>query len=427
MTVTQDFVSSEFVSSAAVQYADCDTADHAAWVKNDRALRRLPKPFSAYRGCVGVALVLTDVSDTAWAKVGDRLFVPNASVGWATLIDAAKADGTIARWAAFRPATLRFGVPVFGPGEVGSGWDFGLPPFDAAVLRMPKGQKDVWPTVDTLSPRRSPHLFRVFNQVTAAMNSFAAVKAGRARAVAYGDHASRTPPPSGEWMPTPYLAFRAEHRETLFDRVAALRTGAPAVYAAEVFDTFLAALTLALEYRAPFAGRVDEVRKEFYQGVDAVTVRMSGDRGEQAVARFAADTAVLKYKQGGRFSANEAVGRERLAPLPQNWLAMTRDTKVAVAERLLNRQSAGLFRLWFDRCGVTLKPGFVHFPAALVSPVALTHGVEAETAWELNGCTTYYHDAADAVIYPPVPVDNFRGHLPGDVAFDLAPAGPQFS
>jgi len=56
--------------------------------------------------------------------------------------------------------------------------------------------------------------------------------------------------------------------------------------------------------------------------------------------------------------------------------------------------------------------------------------VDAGLVWEVGGAIEYYHDAADAFVFPPIPQAHWAdltGYLPGDVVYDLTPPAARFT
>jgi hypothetical protein len=215
-----------------------DTDLHRQW-RADRA-RRLAVPLrDAWRGCLGLAMLLDRPDDTE--AHGGLALVCNDQVRWLALRDVPvghcpgsplmnRRDVNLVNSAT---ATLRHGMPVIDfTAEVRDGVDFKFLPSTTHIRQFGKATWDVErvePLPDTLDCDRRQREFAVLNRVSAAMTDFAfrAVDPrGRPLRPAWAacrpeDVCPGRPASPDRWMPRPYLAFPLE----TVDEVCRLATG----------------------------------------------------------------------------------------------------------------------------------------------------------------------------------------------------------
>ncbi|HYE19754.1 MAG TPA: hypothetical protein VEA69_14990 [Tepidisphaeraceae bacterium] len=234
---------------------------HAQW-RADRALReRLPLN-EAWRGCLGLAVLLDQVEATV--AHGDLALLPTANVTWLALRDVpvGRFPGSPAmnrrdvNYASTTVAGLRYSMPVIDftrGGGVRAAVDFRFCP---AAPHDRQFGPDAWdverviPGADTLDAAARAREFVVLNRVSAAMTRFAlAAVDGGGRPVRPAWFARRPadvepfrPAPLRNWMPRPYLAISPETADRLSYLLGlAPRSGRPVP--AAVLDAFDAAVT----------------------------------------------------------------------------------------------------------------------------------------------------------------------------------------
>lgn len=206
-----------------------DSPLHRQWQADRRFRRRVP-PHEAWRGCLGLAMLLDRPDDTE--AYGDVALVRNEQLSWLALRDvpvdrlSRLPHRRYVNYANTTQARLRYGMPVidFTQEDSRDAVDFGRRPL---VLQQPESTSGssvgVGPRPDVLDCREE-RVFSVLNQMSAAMTDvafFAIDQRGRplrrswaAVRPAEGELV-RLPAPS-EWMPRPYLAFPLEQADQLY-------------------------------------------------------------------------------------------------------------------------------------------------------------------------------------------------------------------
>jgi hypothetical protein len=409
--------------------------DLRAYQQHRGLLREVDFQYAGSRGCFGLALVVDATTHDSWLRVGEQMFLSDAVVRWATLVDVPsggfRVDGPPreVHWATARPTTVRCGVPLLVPGSETVRADFRLNPG----------------AVGSLTPEASPQLFRVFVGLEWAMTTTAfhhrhGWTAHRGRLLRmlevpkedenepvylFGGDAYATIQRPRDWMPRAYVAFPAScRRDRLFDLTTRHPGWEGPAYPYGLRDTFTSALGGGLSHRARFSGVVKSIRAVTCRGVSAVWVILSGDSGERDDVWFT-DRAELP-RPGTRFKTGDPIGRETFqlsgasATPAERWKETVRRLGAATTD--------GLMRLWFDRQLVELEPGLVHAPLALASTAA-AHSEPGKLVWEVSAATEYYRDDCDAFVFPTVYTkrwDDLVGGLVGEVAYDLTPSDPRF-
>jgi hypothetical protein len=204
-----------------------DTPEHRDW-KADRILRRRVPLSEAWRGCVGLAVLLDRPDDTE--AHGDLALVRNEQLTWLAMRDVpvghyprGSAMGRRdVRYVNAAVSELRYGMPVIDfHSDARDAVDFRFMPFAAHRRRFGPCRSDVRvvrPAGDTLDSERQQREFTVLNRVSAAMTAlafFGTDQRGRAVRRAWAAHRPQegrmfTAETSFGWMPRPYLALPAE-------------------------------------------------------------------------------------------------------------------------------------------------------------------------------------------------------------------------
>jgi hypothetical protein len=435
--------------NAIAQAPEPQVPETKAWHDHARLLATVPKSEAGFRGCLGLALVVDSTHSDSWVEVDRRLFLPDWTLRWASLVDIPRIYFRLnekprpVQWASVRKTSLHFGRPVLRRSPA-RGWDLVPEPGSGAL--------------DSIDPRTDPQLFRVFNALNWAMTSTAyhfrerwqhrrddfyraaglERPAGGGMALLFGEEPQGGLAPPEAWMPMAYVGFDEALAERLFDLatcVGMLNNDASSRCYPEAFqEAFLDALDAdMLAYPAPFPGRVAQARPASHHGMPVLEVRLEGDEGQRAVARFSRQ-ARLKVRAGQRVHQGEEVGRERL-DLPQRWKRAKNWTSLRW-NMLLPRAVARVapfddyVRLWFERQILRVKPGFVHVPSGLVTLATVGASDEAELFWDVGHCRTYYREDCEAFVFPTIRLrywDALRAALPGCVYADFTPDDRRFT
>lgn len=458
MTATQH-------TNAGIDFAQFATAEHEKWKLHRRMAMAVSKRAAGadFRGCFGLAMAVTGFTQDSWQTVGeDMLFVPDNTVSWATLTDLPRGvmqltpERKPVHWATVRPTTVKYGVPTLARGtEKEFAWDFRAMPF--STTRVPDdvlGERTVRPPAHVMDSAKFRHLFRVFNAVETAMTTTATntmplwkPHAGLVRDLlgvaqddpakplyAFGDKYFDEAASPYDWFPRAYLAFPEAIRDKVYDRSTrpASFTKAGPTYTPGLRAAFVDAVGEGLAYRARFQGKVTAVTRATYMNLPVTEFKLVGDRGEEETIRFFRETCQIRKGFNTRFGVGDVIANERLdAKVPTTWYDKAFAARWYVCEhRLLPNRIDPVLRCWFDRQGVSLKEGYVHFPAQVASVAALSSADERHLFWEVNGGVDYLVDDIDAFVFPPVTIDRWfflTGCLPGDVRYDLTPSHPAYT
>lgn len=452
------------VANGKINYDEFTSPEHTSWKTHRNLTTVIDEDEAGYRGCLGLALLINAVNCDSWTQVpkgqGDPLtFVPNNTVSWASLTDVPigyfriGAKKREVHWGTVRPTSLRFGMPMLARGTETHQFDFRAFPFDRAKVSAVGGKTlHVSPPPDTLNPTDHPRLFRVFNALEWAMTTTAfafrknwqpqrdklAEALGysydpRQKLLAFGGGIYGGVARPYQWMPKAYIAFPESIRDAVYDR-STRAIGSPdmmPIYSEGLREAFVNDMGQYLAYRAPFAGRVANVDRVFYRGIPVLSFLLKGDRGERQVVRFFRDTCHVRKGLRTKFEAGDVIAEEQFdAALPDNWYALSPKARWDKwTWSLVPHRLDAVCRLWFERCGLSLKDGLVHFPAQIASLAALSSAVDGDLFWEVSNCLEYYTEDCDAVVFPTIQIRNWydmTGALPGDVFYDVRPNDPRF-
>jgi hypothetical protein len=399
---------------------------------------------AGYRGCLGLALIINSVGADSYATSptgpgGTELtFVPDRTVSWASMVDVPvgyflnPAGKREVHWATVRPTTVRFGMP-------------------ALAARTETHQSD-FRAPDHYDVEYRTQLMRVFNALEWAMTTtaFAFRQSWRpkrnalAKALGYKFDPNQPLLKFGgglydgvarphQWMPKAYIGFPEHLRDRVYDRATRLPgpQQATIAYSVGLREAFVNAMGQYLGYRAPFAGRVTSVRREVYCNIPVLTFTLDGDCGEHEVVRFFRETCRVRKVERTRFAPGDVIAEEGFnAALPEDWYDRCPAARWdRWTWKLVPHRMDAVMRLWFDRCGVRLVDGLVHFPTQMASVAAVSTAVDDELFWEISDCMEYHADDCDAIVFPTVQIRNWydmKGWLPGDVAYDLTPNDARF-
>lgn len=451
------------VATGKIDYAEFNSPEHESWRTHRDLTAVIAEDEAGYRGCLGLALLISSVGCDSWTQVPQGTattltFVPDGTVSWASMVDVPVGYFRLAakkrevHWAAVRPTSVRFGMPALVRGTETHQFDFRAFPFDKARVRAGGKTLHVRPSPDALNPADHPQLFRVFNALEWAMTTTAFSfrknwrprrdKLAEALGYAYDPEQKLLAFGGGiydgvarpyQWMPRAYIAFPDRVREAVYDR-ATRATGSPEmlpIYSEGLREAFVNDMGQYLAYRVPFAGRVAHVERTTYRGIPVLSFLLKGDRGERQVVRFFRDACHVRKGVRAVFAAGDVIAEEKFdAALPKNWYAMSPRVRWDKwTWSLVPHRLDAVCRLWFDRCGLQLKDGLVHYPAQIASLAALSSAVDGDLFWEVSNCLEYYAEDCDAVVFPTIQVRNWydtSGSLPGDVFYDLTPNDPRF-
>lgn len=425
-------------------YQGLDSPEHKKWKDHRTMISHVPGREVGFRGCLGLAMLIDQLTEASWTSEGDLLFLPNDTVRWASLLDVPRGQIPGSRrethWASIRQASVRHGMPILARGTEGNeAWDFRAVPHSEIPVESERGRfvKRAGPTV--LPPDRTQE-FRVFNAIELAMTTAAFMgrhtwQAAKAQAkppaglvCGQGD-IWETPPRPSVWMPRACLGFALEDEHDLFEMCTTVK-GMRHIPDGLLLE-FWRALTadqegLLLAYRAQRPGKVIAIRREDYANMPCVAITLSTQTGERTI-RFHR-SAEIRVRPGSSFEQGAILGHERLE-LPEN--CSPDRPLVAIRERHLPRLFGhNLFanlRIWFERQMQFVFEGYIHLDSRLANRAAMAKSVPEALMWEVSACQPFFNIDAQAFIFPPLPThrwDMFVGVLPGDIAFDLTP--PQF-
>lgn len=456
-----------------IDYASFTSADHVSWKLHRKAGLLVRPDLAESRHCIGLGLVVDATTDDSWVHRGNAVLLPDKCLRWATIVDVpgrafvARSRTVSHHLATVRPTTIQFGSPRLTRHSEGPPcWDFREFPFDDAPAKRGNKTVTIRRRDTTLSPREYPQLFRLFNAMEWAMTSTAfATLPGWARkqeefykliklSPAPGDRgvflfgegfnlvgeepkaASDIPHPE-TWMPEPYVAYREQDVPYLFDVITSRPLNPDEDFQIPVGlrDAFLDALGDNLAYHAKFDGRVEKVEVKSFYDFKPGNVRtllayhevtLSGDCGEHEVIRvgYGTNKVMLKDKT---FKAGDLIVEDHIFNVGDReaWKTMWAGDRWTLAlagipyDHLIPH-----IRMWFERQGVHIMPGTVHFPHRIAHAAAYRGAVDRDLMWDVRQATQYFRNDCECFVFPPILIDNwddFSGTLPGDVPYDFAP------
>lgn len=397
-----------------------------SWEKHRQILQNVPAAAVGFRGCYGLALAVEALRGDSFMPYGDHLFVPDATVRWASIVDIPRGIYTVNRatrelqWGAASRTCAAYGMPVLHGRGDGQAWDLLARPESAGWSRAAAFRPNAYNT----------QLFRVFTALQWAMTAWAFNHASRwLRSRDQYEKDGGLPPlpeaSEASWAPRAYLAFPSSLREQLFD-LATTVPGQPArLYIKDLREAFVRAVESGLTFVAPFTGRMLGIRNITWRDVAIRECRLADGTGREAVVRFGRQAQLL-CSVGGSFKAGDPIGRETWE-LPKSWLRADLYSRwgLALDEIFVSPRIRDAYvAMWFDRHIImTLKTGVIHAPALLAAPAALGHAVASELYWDVGPGMNYYNEEAEAFIFPPLRReywDEYRGQV-GDLAYDLTP------
>ncbi len=417
-----------------------------SWNKHRQLLLQLPRS-RVWRGCMGLALVISDTSSGV-PKLG-RFLVPDRDVRWISLLDVPPGHFRLRRprevhLASVHRTQIRFGMPTIGS-RPAAAVDFRFKPFGR--VRLGVRVVEHWP--DVLDPLEQLQLFRVLNALNWGMTStafghradwrarrehfFAAIGEEfnpETRILLFGEgRFDRVARPTA-WMPRPFLAFKHVHRDRIFDWAtrSGLADGLPH-YSNSLKLRLCEDIGRLMPIQAPCSGRLVGAFRSVFHGLPALDLLFEDGRGERQVVKVTRNARILvlpsQVVQEGDLVASD--GPEELPPgwnelgLYKRWRLLRR--------HLQPRNVRSWVRLWYERQFVTVEPNLVHVPSELAALAAQGHAVAQGLYWDLAPAMEYYNETADAFVFPTLKMktwSQFSGVLPGDVAYDFAPSDPRF-
>jgi len=435
-------------------YAGSNTPEQVQWKTHRTAIRKhIRYNELGYRGCVGLALIMHDMQPESVVDAAKRVFLADAGLLWATLADVPVGSFTgpnrEVRWATVRKTSQECGIPSIGA----TGWhtDFGNFPHDPKRVSINGRTMPLIPNADTLQPSEQPQLFKVFNEINLAMTTSAlsfrntwkharrsilsllGYPADQEFTFVLGDKIFSELASPRTWMPKAYIGVAADVAATLYKRTT--RPGAQGevhepVYSEGLKEAFVSALSDKLAYYAPFDGVVASAEKQLHDGIKTLAVTLTGNRGEQHVFRVMEFATLFHKKVGETFSAGDKLVEARFSStLPGNWQAMCYADKWKEAGHIVAGRLDHVIQTWFDREGLPLVNGFVHFPLTIVSNVAHAVAVTEMLMWDITTSLPYCSSLSDAMIFPPIGISawwELEGDLPGGIHCNAKPADERF-
>jgi hypothetical protein len=438
-------------------YADADTAEQQAWKTHRKLVRAIEEDEAGYRGCIGLGMIINSTNADSFKTFAStdgnaKIFMPDNTIAWASIVDIPigyfklKHGKREVHWATVRPTSQKFGMPQLAFGTESFSFDFRSFPFDPTRVRLGKNVTDMIPSHDTLQPHQHPQLMRLFNALNWAMTSTAFTfrktwKPQREllakaldrdfkpdqRLLAFGDGVYDSVARPQQWMPRAYIAFPYDLWDEVYHR-ATRATGSAdmlPVYSQGLREAFVDAMGKNCEYVSRFAGTVSSVEKIKYRGMTVLEFQLKGDRGEHETVRFLESCMIHKGRRT-RFEAGEVIAEDKYkVNLPDDWYEIShRERWDRHISRLLVGKLDHVCRLWFERCGIVLEDGFVHFPSQIASLAALSGAVSGSLYWDVTDAMEYYREDCDAIVFPTLQMRNWHelsGALPGDVMYNFTP------
>ena len=456
-----------------IDYKAFTSDDHMSWKLHRKAGLLVRPDVAGSRNCIGLGLIVDATTNDSWVERGSALLLPDRCLRWAAIVDVpshafwAKSRSASHHLATVRPTAVQFGSPrLTRHSETPPYWDFSDFPFDETKAQ--RGQKTI--TIrrrdTTLSPSDHPQLFRMFNAMEWAMTStaFALEPAWRSKADAFhklvkmtpspddrgvflfgsgfnsvggdSEHAGDIPHPA-EWMPQAYVAYREKDVSCLFDVILnrPMATDEDFQIPVGLRDAFLEALGSNLAYHAKFDGRVESVRSREFCKIEPGNVRitlpyhevtLSGDCGEREVIRVGAHTNKVFLKEKA-FKTGDLIVEDRIYDVGDRdaWRNMWPGDRWTLALASIPAETLiPHIRMWFERQGVHVRPGVVHFPHRIAHAAAYRGAVDRDLMWDVQAGKMYFRNDCECFVFPPILIeqwDDLSGVLPGNVPYNFAP------
>lgn len=407
----------------AIDHDPLAAPEQVAWKKHHRAIAAVPAAAGWWRGCFGLAAVVTGGAD-AFEGQEERIYLPDAAVTWASMLDLAASrfeirGGGGVTWASVRPTANRLGVPTLAPHTPGGqGWNYGLMPQTATggLETLPLGPCAV--------------LAKVFNALQWEMTAYAhwSQPAWRRNVITKALKRLARPPvlPPEAWMPVPYLGFPAASLPRLYRRVTRpglMQFPGGLYYPPGLRAEFVKALSASLAYRASASECLKGISRTTHEGVPCLELTLSVDGEPERAVRFSRIATV--HAKPGPLKAGDLVATEAMNCVAHGDPLDVWDRRIAC---LPAAPLDAVMRFWFDRQAVSLAPGFIHLPARLASVAALGSAT-GPLFWGISHASNYFRSDCDAFVFPAVPMTastELTGSLPHDVAYDLTPDTPRF-
>lgn len=433
-----------------VQEIPTEDVASVAWKQHRDLLLHVSIEASGYRGCIGLGLIVDAASNESWLERPRRLFLPDKSVHWASMIDLPSGTFRIGprerevHWAASFPTRMRYGMPHLceaGPDRLC--WDFRTLPQHRQTFVAKDGYIGVNP--DSLSPVDHPQHFRVFNALEWAMSSTAFHYRSswreqrehlyralgieydpQATILVFGEEFDRMVERPEQWMPKAFLAFNEKSVNRLFERSTKKAMAGPRFIPEEMKAAFVNDMFGGAAYQAQYAGEVTACVRENYHGRSVLKISLRSDDGQIDVIRFSRNAKVHRAKYA-RFKMGEVIAEETWS-LRDDWCAQPVRWRWAQVEDKLHDPETHL-RIWFERQFVRLQPGLVHLPSEICALAAAGNAVDSAMYWDVRPSFSYYRDDCDAFIFPTLQIahwDQFSGVLPGDLYYDFTPTDARF-
>jgi hypothetical protein len=413
-----------------------------AWTFHRRLTAAIP-PGAAWRGCIGLGLL---ASPDAFIDLGDdaQLFVPDAAVAWAVLLDIPPGH-----W-------LGKNRPVHYGAVFQTAFEDGLPElsvrrghrlaFDFARLPYRAGREGK-PSMDRLNMDDHPQLTQVFNGLELAMTSTAMRfrrrwanyrpqflqqigAEGNDVPLLFGAGPEGTVAPAEVWFPRAYLGFPWSQAEALWraETDAEKATEQPHL-SRPLLQAFVGDVSRGLPLIAPFDGTFTGGGPETWEDVRCFRIDFETEGGTRCL--YVSGRASLSIRPGEKVIANAVIGTEGLRR-PPCWKGVrTQACREWLARSVGYAQAQFLLRAWWERQWRYIRPDYVHAPADLVCWVA-TRLLSADPSvllWEVNRCQDYFRPDCNAFVFPTLTMrtwDQFHQALPGGLEGDFTPADPRF-
>ncbi len=401
--------------------AQQDGPDHLLW-KTHRSLTKLiPRDHAGYRGCMGLGMSM-EGNETIQEFDASRIFASDAAIKWYVLQDIPRGKWATAlnrevHLASVRRTGFRYGMPFIGKLE--EQFDFRRCPYDSVV----RDGVEVASDDECLKPSQHAQAFQTFNALEWAMTSTAffyrlnwasklpdfyealGLEKSKKKQLLYGQEIFDECQPSRMWMPQPYLAFPAKTAKYIFERststsLLAGRRNYPYAFKQAFLDSFMDRMPIS----AAISGKIVENRKgltfDTMGGCRTIVIKdmETGENSQQPVL----STFVAKVPVGTVVAKGECIGwdgpavpeRFEKVSIYKRWFEML--------PRIFGSVSAfeSVLHLWFERQHVRLQKGYIHLPATIAAPAALTLADNSALQWNIAPAMPYYNEPLSSFIFP---------------------------
>lgn len=409
--------------SAITSFDELTGVDHDLWRTHRELTRHIPRQFVGYRGCMGLGMKIEGIDSIE--QIDDtHIFAKNGAVTWYTLLDLPygkwlTAPNREVHLASVRRTGFKYGMPYIG--QLVKQFDFRRCPYDAIV----RGDVETPSDVECLKPSADEAAFRAFNALEWAMTSTAffyrtswssRVKHYREalglpktteKQLLFGQNIFDAAPASRHWMPRPYLAFPMKVAKDIY-RVSTStglrddRRSFPFAFKEAFMESFADRMPISAKIGGTLVEIVDKQMFGTLRNCKMLVIR---DKHSKETARQPVlKSFVPKVPIGTTVAKGECLGWDG-PEVPERFSSMSIFKRwFEYLPKVFGGQMhfESVCQLWFERQHVRLQPGYIHLPATIAAPAAMTLADDSALQWNIAPAMEYYNEPQDTFILPTI-------------------------